>query len=432
MSFRESPVSSALGALEPRTGRTTAQVLTYALWPIAILTAVNRVIVKAVNGNITDDFRPVYDAALAFLNRREVYVANFDSVDPHYLYPPSGTLLIAPIAVLDPEKARWLYIGINAVAVVAALYLLLRLFDLSVTSVAAPAVLLAAFSTETVTNTLIFTNINGLLLLGEVLFMMLLLRKRQYWAGAAIGLTIAVKPTLAPLLLLPLVRKEWRVFVTAIGVPVVLTLLALPLSVDPFAFVSHTVPYLLETRDYFNSSIVGNGLYYGLPAGLVVGLRVVFAAMVAVSLWLLWKYYRHDELFFVVTAGGLLLVASFLLASLGQMYYSMMLFPLLMSVVLRNSVMRNWPAWLAAYGFLSYDSWLVGRFPEFGRTLEYLRVTWGWSLLIVVIFAVLVNRYLTAKREGRLADGIDPDFLTSRPSVRTASPATTADVADTH
>jgi len=49
-----------------------------------------------------------------------------------------------------------------------------------------------------------------------------------------------------------------------------------------------------------------------------------------------------------------------------------------------------------------------------------------------VIFAVLVNRYLTAKREGRLADGIDPDFLTARPSVRTASPATTADVADTH
>lgn len=68
------------------------------------------------------------------------------------------------------------------------------------------------------------------------------------------------------------------------------------------------------------------------------------------SLWLLYRYYRHDELFFVVTMSGVLLTASWLLGSLGQMYYSMMLFPLLMSVVLKNSVMRNWPAWLAVYG----------------------------------------------------------------------------------
>ncbi|MBY6679727.1 MULTISPECIES: glycosyltransferase family 87 protein [unclassified Rhodococcus (in: high G+C Gram-positive bacteria)] len=419
--------------LEPRTGETTAQVIRFALWPIAILTVLNRVIVKAVNGNITDDFRPVYNAALAFLNRREVYTANFDSVDPHYLYPPSGTLIIAPLAVLDPERSRWLFIGVNAVAVIVALYLLLRMFQLGLSSVAAPVVLLAAFSTETVTNTLIFTNINGLILLGEVLFMMLLLRRHPYWSGAAIGLTIAVKPTLAPLLLLPLVRKEWRVFVTAVGIPVVLTLLALPLSVDPMAFVSHTVPYLLETRDYFNSAIVGNGLYYGLPTALVLALRAVFAVMVLVSLWLLWKYYRHDELFFVTTAGGLLLVASFLLASLGQMYYSMMLFPLIMSVVLRNSVMRNWPAWLAVYGFLSYDSWLVGRFPEFGRSIEYLRTTWGWSLIIVVIFAVLVGRYLTARREGRLDGGIDPAFLLDENTTSPKPvPATTAGTAATH
>lgn len=396
----------------------------FALWPIAILTVINRVIIKAVNGNITDDFRPVYNASLAFLNRREVYTANFDSVDPHYLYPPSGTLLIAPLALIDPERSRWIFIGVNAIAVIAALYLLLRMFDLTLGSIAAPVVLLAAFSTETVTNTLIFTNVNGLILLGEVLFMMLLLRRRYYLSGVAIGLTIAVKPTLAPLLLLPFVRKEWKVFVTAVGIPVVLTLLALPLSVDAPAFISHTLPYLLESRDYFNSAIVGNGRYYGLPTVLVVSLRVVLTAMVLVSLWLLWKYYRHDELFFMVTSSGVLLVASFLLTSLGQMYYSMMLFPLIMSVVLRNSVMRNWPAWLAVYGFLSYDSWLVGRFPQFGRTIEYLRTTWGWSLLIVVIFAVLVGRYLAARREGRLDSGIDPAFMMD--TVPPHSPAATA------
>ena len=380
------------------------------MWPIAIFTVLNRIFVKAVNQFRTDDFTPVYRAALAFLNRQPVYDANFSNVDPHYLYPPSGTLLIAPIAVIDPERSRWIFIGVNTIAIIVALYILLRLFEVTLSSALTPVVLFAAFSTETVTNTLVFTNINGLVLLGEVAFLGLLLKKRQYWSGAAIGLTIAIKPTLAPLLLLPLVRKEWRVFVTAIGIPAILTVIAVPLTVDPLDFIRRTVPYLGETRDYFNSSIAGNGLYYGLPDWFTLALRAVFAIIVVVSLYLLWKYYRHDELLFVMTASGVLLTASWLLSSLAQMYYSMMLFPLLLTVLLRNSTLRNWPAWLAAYGFLSYDSYLSVRWPTAGRAAEYLRTTFGWSLLLIVIATVLVGRYLTAKREGRLSDGIDPVF----------------------
>lgn len=379
------------------------------------MTVLNRVIVRAVNGSITDDFRPVYNAALAFWNGREVYTADFNSVDPHYLYPPSGSLLMAPLAILDPERSRWLFIGVNALAVLAALYLLLRLFDLTITSIAAPILVLASFTSETVTNTLVFTNINGLVLLGEIAFLLLLMRKKYLWSGAAIGLTIAVKPTLAPLLVLPLVRGQWKVFVTAIGIPFVLTVVAWPLSADPMAFVTRTVPYLLESRDYFNSSIVGNGAYFGLPEWLILLLRITLAAMVIASLWLLYRYYRNDELFFLTTATGVIMTASFLLPSLGQMYYSMMLFPLLMSVVLKNSVMRNWPAWLAVYGFMTYDSWWSTRWPTFGRAAEYTKSTLGWSLLLVVIFCVLGYRYLVARREGRLDQGIDPSFLLERP-----------------
>ena len=332
-------------------------------------------------------------------------------MDPHYLYPPSGTLLIAPIALIDPERSRWLFILANAAAVIVAGYLMLKMFNLALDSIAAPILLFAMFASETVTNTLVFTNINGLVLLGEVAFMYLLLRKKDAWSGVALGLTFAVKPVLAPLLLLPLVSKQWKVFVTAVGIPLILTAIAWPLSADPMDFVRRTAPYLAESRDYFNSAIVGNGAYYGLPDLLVLGLRALFGVMVLVSLWLLYRYYRDDQLFFVTTASGVLLTASFLLGSLGQMYYSMMLFPLLMSVVLRNSVMRNWPAWLAVYGFMSYDSWLSVRWPAAGRAAEYMKTTLGWSLLLIVIFAVLLGRYLIAKRENRLDGGIDPAFL---------------------
>lgn len=382
----------------------------FALWPLAIMTVLHRVLVKAVNGARTDDFTPVYKAALAFLNRQPVYTANFNWVDPHYLYAPSGTLLLSPIAIIDPERSRWLFILGNAVAVIIAGYLLLKMFGLALDSVAAPILLLGMFASETVTNTLVFTNINGLILLGEVAFLLLLLRRRDAWAGVSIGLTLAIKPVLAPLLLLPLVTKQWRALVTAVGVPLVLTAIAWPLSADPMEFVHHTLPYLMESRDYFNSAIVGNGAYYDLPTWMILALRAIFAVVVLVSLWLLYRYYREDRLFFLTTATGVLMTAYFLIGSLGQMYYSMMLLPLLMSVVLRNSVMRNWPAWLAVYGFMTFDSWLSGRFPATGRAAEYMKTTLGWSLLLLVICGVLVARYLTAKREGRLDRGIDPVF----------------------
>lgn len=406
-----------LRQLEPRTARTTADVIRFALWPLAVMTVLNRVFIKAVNGFVTDDYKPVYQASLDFLNGRAVYTANFDSVDPHYLYPPSGTLLIAPIAIIDYEKSRWLFILLNAVAILIAWYLLLKLFNYTLRSIAAPALLLAMFMSETVINTLVFTNVNGCLLLAEMLFLILLLQRRDVLAGVILGLSMAVKPTLAPLLLIALVRKQWTLVATAVAVPIVLTGVAWPLSEDPEAFFSRTTPYLMETRDYFNSSIPGNAEYYGLPPWLMWTIRVSMAVLVLIALWILYRYYRTDELFFVTTASGLLLTAEFLLLSLGQMYYSMMLFPFLMSVVLRNSVLRNWPAWLAVFGFMSYDKWLSDRWPDIGRNLEYLRITFGWGLLLIVVFCVLTDRYLAARRAGRLPQ-LDPEWMATAPDSR--------------
>ncbi|WP_280424438.1 glycosyltransferase family 87 protein [Nocardia carnea] len=411
-----------LRQLEPRTARTTADVIRFALWPLAVMTVLNRVFIKAVNGFVTDDYKPVYQASLDFLNGREVYTANFDSVDPHYLYPPSGTLLIAPIAVIDYEKSRWLFILLNAVAILIAWYLLLKLFNYTLRSIAAPALLLAMFMSETVINTLVFTNVNGCLLLAEILFLILLLQRRDIWAGVILGLSMAVKPTLAPLLLIALVRKQWTLVATAVAVPIALTGVAWPLSKDPEAFFSRTAPYLFETRDYFNSAIPGNAEYYGLPPWLTWGIRLSMAVLVLLSLWILYRYYRDDELFFVTTASGVLLTASWLLASLGQMYYSMMLFPFLMSVVLRNSVLRNWPAWLAVFGFMSYDKWLSDRWPDIGRNLEYLRITFGWGLLLIVVFCVLGDRYLAARRAGRLPH-LDPEWMATAPDSRETTDA---------
>ncbi|BDB43351.1 alpha-(1-_3)-arabinofuranosyltransferase [Mycobacterium kiyosense] len=385
------------------------------LWPAAILSVLHRSIVLTTNGNITDDFKPVYRAVDNFRHGLDMYNEHFDYVDPHYLYPPGGTLLMAPFGYLPFAPSRYLFISINTVAILLAAYLLLRMFNFTLSSVAAPALILAMFCTETVTNTLVFTNINGCVLLAEILFLRWLMDGKvshQWWAGLAIGLTLTLKPLLGPLLLLPLLNRQWRAWVTALVVPAAINLAALPLVPHSMDFFKRTLPYILGTRDYFNSSIQGNGLYFGLPTWLIVALRLLFTLIAIAALWLLYRYYRtRDPLFWFTTSSGVLLLWSWLAMSLAQGYYSMMLFPFLMTVVLPNSVIRNWPAWLAIYGFMTLDRWLLFNWMRWGRALEYLKITYGWSLLLIVTFTVLYFRYLDAKAENRLEDGIDPAWL---------------------
>ena len=167
---------------------TVPRVLAHVLWPLAIMTVIHRVLIRAVNGSITNDFGTVYAATRRFLAGEPVYAENLLTVQPHYLYAPSGTLMLAPFGMIDNYTlARWLFIGLNTAAIIAALWLLMRLFDLDVRSFAAPAILLAAFCTEAVTNTLVFTNVNGVIFLCQVAFLYLLHRRRLWWAGVAIG-----------------------------------------------------------------------------------------------------------------------------------------------------------------------------------------------------------------------------------------------------
>ena len=413
----ESPSGGVRAWFAPRTSPpSTATVLRSVLWPVAIMSVIHRTIVLTTNGNITDDFKPVYRAVLNFRHGWDIYNEHFDYVDPHYLYPPGGTLIMAPFGYLPFSESRYLFVAINSAAIVLAACLLLRLFNFSLKSVAAPALLLAMYCSESITSTLVFTNINGCVLLAEVLFLRWLLdgkKSHQWWAGVAIGLTLTLKPVLAPLLLLPLLNRQWRALVPAFVVPLVVNAAAFPLVRHPMDFVTRTVPYILGVRDYFNSSIEGNGVYFGLPTWLILFLRILFTLLAIGSIWLLYRYYRtRDPLFWFATSSGVLLLWSWLVLSLAQGYYSMMLFPFLMTVVLPNSVIRNWPAWLGVYGCLTLDKWLLFKWMYIGRPLDYLKITYGWSLLLIVTFCVLYFRYQDAKAENRLDDGIDPAWMT--------------------
>jgi arabinofuranan 3-O-arabinosyltransferase len=385
-------------------GGAWAKALNAALWPIAVMSILHRTLILAVNEHITDDFSPVYQAGLMFLRHQPVYTQTLAQVEPHYLYPPSGTLLLCPITHFDPITARFVFIILTSIAIIGADLLLLRFFDLPLRSFATPAILAGTFLTESVTNTLTFTNVNGFVFLAEAVFLLAVKHERPWLGGVALGLTFAVKPVLAPLLLIPLLLRWWKTFVMAFAIPAALLVVGGALSVDGEKFYTDVLPYLVKPRDYYNSAIVGYSSYFGVAPWLCTLQRVFLAALVLVSLWWLYKRFRHtDLLLWASMTAGLALVATFLLGSLAQGYYSLFLIPMALAVVRPGSPMRSWVVWLGLYGSMTLDWWefqdpfhhenpptdLVTWLMPKGRSLEYLKFTFGWTMLIVGIFLAL-------------------------------------------
>ncbi|PRQ10346.1 arabinofuranosyl transferase [Corynebacterium sp. 13CS0277] len=354
-------------------------------WPLSLVLVIHRVCILAINGSITDDFSTVYYALRRFHEGVPIYNENYAYVDPHYLYSPGATLLLSPLGLLTNfDAARTAFVVVNAAAIVAALGILTRMFGFSLRTAIWPAAVALAFLTEAVRNTLVFSNINGLLLLGLVGFLWLLLHERLILAGVVLGVAALIKPIFLPLLFLPLVKLQWKTIVAGLAVPAVANAIAWPVVPGAGDYVTRLMPYLKETRDYANSSLAGQAIYYQMPGWQQAFWQVLFAAAVAVAvLWLL-RYRYSDPLMWAATTSGVLLAGVFFLSSLGQMYYSMLLFPMMFTVFSRRSIMHSAVAWIAAYLFLSPEHWVLNRELAVTELADYFKPTLGWGLILIV------------------------------------------------
>lgn len=371
----------------PRRRRTPLDgVANMALWPVALMLVFHRVFVLAVNGSVTDDFSTVYYALRRFHDGVPVYNETYHFVDPHYLYSPGATLFLSPLGLqTDFDAARMAFIIANAVAIIAALGILTRFFGYSLRSVLFPLAVVVAYATEAVQNTLIFSNINGILLLALAAFLALLQGEQRWAAGLVLGCAILIKPIFAPLLFLPFVKANWQTIVAALCIPIGFNIVAWQVVPQASDYVTRTMPYLGLTRDFANSSLPGIALYFGMPQWQEKFWFFLFAALIIAGLLALLRFRYSDPLLWLACTSSLLLAGVFFLSSLGQMYYSMLLFPLLFTVVLPRSPMHNPLAWLAAYGFLTFDNWNSKEWIDTGRWFTFLLPTTGWALILVVI-----------------------------------------------
>ncbi|TYR15424.1 DUF2029 domain-containing protein [Corynebacterium urealyticum] len=423
------PFSASPAPDEPRRGSASMSRfderfpwISWALWPLAILTALHKIWASYESGT-TDDFTTVWEALNRFWSGVPVYSEDYTTTDPHYLYLPGGTMLLSPLSALGSfEAARALYVFGNAIAIVIALGLLSHIIYTargwsetwlgSLSGALWPLSIIAVFNTEAVKNNLLFANINGVLLLLATLFLYFLLRdgvSSQVFSGLALGLAITIKPQFIVLLFLPFFRRQWLSLAAALLLPIVCNVVGWVLMAEPQGFVDNLVPYLGEVRDFANSSIVGVGVYFGASAATIWLWRILAAVLVLIGAFTLLPWRRstrhEDRVMWAFTTSSLLLIGVFLVSSLGQMYYSLLIVPLLFTAFLRRSTVHNPVAWLGVYLCLAIDSWYSDRWFWAGRIFETLRGTVGWMLLLVSISITaliwLLNRSTPPTLSGR-------------------------------
>ena len=244
-------------------------------------------------------------------------------------------------------------------------------------------------------------NFNGFVLLGMLGFLLMLRKRQDWWAGVFIGLTIAVKPVLAPLLLLALLNRQEGGRPLPRWCPLALLVVAWPMGVDsgrlraPHRPVSRRGTRLLQT---VRSPRQRRLLRVEDEAGVAAWGRVrADGGVLSVVLVPLLPQNRR-----AAVADGVLGAADHRVPRriARQGYCSMLLFPDAGIGVAAGVADAQLACRLGVYGAFTFDSLYSDRWEAFGRILEYNKVTMGWSLLMIAVFCSLLFRYLDMRTAG--------------------------------
>ena len=151
------------------------------------------------------DFDSFWRSARAMLEGGDIYDTGVELVN---LNPPLWTVLISPLGLLEPLTAYRVFVLVSLVVVIG--YLAWTVEELRLrpgwTAVGIAMLLLSS----PLLATLALGQVYPVLALGLVVSWMADRRGRQEVSGAALGLVVALKPSLLPVLLWPFVRRRWR------------------------------------------------------------------------------------------------------------------------------------------------------------------------------------------------------------------------------
>jgi alpha-1,2-mannosyltransferase len=156
------------------------------------------------------DFDSFWRSARAMLEGQSIYDTGVDLVN---LNPPLWTVIISPLGFLEPITAYRVFVLISLVVVVG--YLAWTVEELRLRPGWTVVGVVMLLLSSPLLATLALGQVYPVLALGLVASWVADRREEQEISGAALGLVVAFKPTLLPVLLWPCVRRRWRAFLAA-------------------------------------------------------------------------------------------------------------------------------------------------------------------------------------------------------------------------
>jgi arabinofuranan 3-O-arabinosyltransferase len=364
--------------------------LTVAIWTLGILNFGTNLM--AVVHDEGYDTIPVWRSLHAVLTHGPIYTHHGAG---DFLYPPSALLLLLPLGALDVHAAKGLLFVANIAAILLATGLLLRLFRLRWAGLAGAVALFGLSLAYPVFFALGAGNVDPLVLLGFVGFLIAANRGRWMIGAALLGLTLALKPVLAPVVLILLLYRRWAAAFVAVLVPSVLSGIVLIAVPGSRAYFSNALPLLLHGQNSriqeVSYSLVSVGRRLDVPVHVTDTIRV---ALLAATALLLWKRLKGSaaEPRRLIELSTIALASAFLLASFAFPPYGVFLLPFAVAVAAETSAAQHWLTWSALFCIGATQSWYLDRLPRRLNQLLGARFTFGLLL-------VLVASYTTMRRE---------------------------------
>ncbi len=264
------------------------------------------------------DFDTFWHSAVALVAGDDIYDTPAKLTN---LNPPLLTALLVPFAWMDALTAYRVFMVLTLVLVAGSVLAVAR--ELRLPRTATALALLAVLASSPLHGTLVLGQIYPLLLVGLVAGWIAERRGRPVLAAALYGVTVALKPSLAPILLLLAVQRRWVPLRAGIGAAAVATLagvlVAGPSSAIEWLKIAFSEP-VPDTVD--NASLPGLAVRFGVPSvfGMLAGLAVLAGTLV----WIGRNRHRVDP---AGTAPWAVLAAGLLLSPIAWHNYLMLLFP---------------------------------------------------------------------------------------------------------
>jgi arabinofuranan 3-O-arabinosyltransferase len=351
------------------------------------------------------DIKPVWLAEHAWLSGRSPYhVFNF-------LYPPSHLMVMLPLAAFS-EKTVEHYADVAVViALAAAVMMSAKLIGRRYWGLTAAIGFFVISVAQPVHDEMILENVSVLIATGLCATLLLASKDHWNWAAGALGITLAVKPILAPVVLLFVFARRWKALYIAIGIPFVLNLAALP-TIRGLGRIWSILPLLFDrtgTFDAYNASLFSVGALTGLPSLATTVVRVAAAILALLAAWWGWRF-SYDDASRLVNTSAALLIGLYLAGPLTEDHYMLTLIPLAIAASTWRSPASLPTAWLGlAWLMNATNIWGISTHLVSGSTLgiteqKALMVDrcLGLALVLLTLLAgIRAQRALTAYAMGK-------------------------------